>query len=205
MDINKLLKESDEEDKIRGLKYTTNWFHGPIKYDFDRHITLNKSGHLKLLEIGAFEGKSTVWLIDTYLSHEKSKIDIIDPFLISDVTTQLTNETFNLFQDNLKLSNYPEKFLLFMDLSSNVLPKFIAEKRCYDLIFIDGSHLRRDIIVDLVLSWKMLKVNSFLVMDDYANEGGAVKDCLHFWLNCLNRDEWSILHDRYQVIVHKLK
>ena len=74
----------------------------------------------------------------------------------------------------------------------------------FDLIFIDGSHLKKDVILDLILSWKMLKPGGYLVMDDYTNEEGAVKSCLDFWLGSLESNEWKILHDRYQVVVHKL-
>jgi predicted O-methyltransferase YrrM len=128
---------------------------------------------------------------------------IIDPFLISDQTTQLTDSTFNTFIQNISKSNYSDRCILLKDLSSNVLPILTIEKRIFDLIFIDGSHLKRDIIVDLILSWKMLRSGGYLVMDDYLNEGGAVKECLHFWLDSLERDEWTILHDKYQVIVEK--
>lgn len=205
MDYGKLIQLSLEEDKQRGLEFTSDWFHGGIKYDFDANVKLDKNKPLNILEIGAFEGKSTVWLIDTYLSHLKSRITVVDPYLTTDTTTNVIDKTFDLFKKNIKLSKYPSKVNFIRDLSINVLPHLLIDNEKFDLIFIDGSHLRRDVIVDLVMSWKLVKPKGFIVMDDYNNKEGDVKSALHFWLDCLDKDEWVILFDRYQVIVQKLK
>ncbi|KAG2438664.1 hypothetical protein HXX76_005211 [Chlamydomonas incerta] len=37
-----------------------------------------------------------------------------------------------------------------------------------DLVYIDGSHLRADVITDAVMAWPLLKVGGLLVFDDYA-------------------------------------
>lgn len=204
MDYMKLIKEALEKDEKRGLVFTTDWFHGGIMHDTNSIIQLKKDDSLNLLEIGAFEGKSTVWFNDTYLSHDESTMTVIDPFLTTDTTTPLDNKTFEYFCQNMKLCKYPNKVKLIKDLSENVLPALVLKNVEYDLIFIDGSHLRRDIILDIVLSWKMLKKNGYMILDDYTNQGGAVKDCVNFWLLCLQKNEWVVLYDRYQIIIQKL-
>jgi hypothetical protein len=200
----KLIKESLDEDNARGLNYTNDWFHGGIKYDFNKHVNIEKMSELNLLEIGAFEGKSTVWLIDTYLNHINSSIVVVDPFFITDTTTPVKESTFDLFTKNINKSNHSSKVKFYKELSETTLPILLCEKKKFDLIFIDGSHLKKDIILDLIMSWKMLNLGGYLVMDDYTNEGGEVKSCLDFWLSSLESNEWKILHNRYQVVVHKL-
>lgn len=200
-----LIKDALEEDKTRGLNFTSDWFHGGIMYDIDVNVNLDKETPLHLLEIGSFEGKSSVWFIDTYLKNKNSTITIIDPYLTTDTTTTLKETTIDMFKHNISLSKYPDKVTFHKNLSERVLPSLVLENKEYDLIFIDGSHLRRDIILDIILSWKMLKQDGYMILDDYTNEGKAVKDSVDFWLKCLNKNEWDILHDRYQLIIHKLK
>ena len=37
----------------------------------------------------------------------------------------------------------------------------------FDIIFIDASHEANDVILDAVLSWRLLKVEGILIFDDY--------------------------------------
>ena len=75
-----------------------------------------------MLEIGAFDGKSTVWLIDTYLNHPNSSIVVIDPFFTTDTTTPVKESTFDLFTKNINKSNNPSKVKLYKELSETILP-----------------------------------------------------------------------------------
>lgn len=204
VNYSEIIEQTKLNDKERGFKFTTDWFHGGIQYDFDQNIKLDKDCGLKILEIGAFEGKSTVWISETYLCHPNSKLTVIDPYLTSDITTDVKDETIEFFLHNISLSRENSKIEFIRDLSENILPIFVSEKRKYDLIFIDGSHLSRDIILDVVLSWKMIKKGGYLVMDDYNNNQSEIKKCLDFWLSCLNRNEYIKVFDKYQVIVKKL-
>lgn len=205
VDYGKLIETSQKQCAERGFDFTSDWFHGGIQYDFDTNIDLDKNKELQILEVGAFEGKSTIWISETYLNHSDSRLTVVDPFLSSDKTTDVTNETINRFLTNIKKSNNFSKIVFFKDLSENSLSLFLYEKRKYDLIFIDGSHLSRDIILDIALSWRMLKDGGYLVMDDYNNDNSEIKSCLHFWFDCLEKDEYEKIFDKYQVIVKKLK
>jgi precorrin-6B methylase 2 len=188
-----------------GFKFGHDWFHAGIKYDISEHITLKPTHETHILEIGAFEGKSTAWFIENFLLHEKSNIVVIDPYLCSDPTTPVDEKTFHTFQHNLSKSVYPDKVIFYKSKSEQILPGLCDKKSEYDIIFIDGSHLRRDIIVDIILSWKMLKVNGYLILDDYNNSEQAVRSCVQFYLSCLESTEYKLLHDKYVAVFQKLK
>ena len=200
-----LIELSLKQDKECDFDYTFDWFHGGIKYDFDKNIEIDKNKEIQLLEVGAFEGKSTVWLSETYLSHPDSKLLVVDPFLTTDKTTNVNEDTIEKFLKNISKSKNHNQIKFYKDLSENRLSTFFHEKKMFDIIFIDGSHLSRDIILDISLSWRMLKTEGYLVMDDYNNTNSEIKTCLDFWLNCLDKDEYIKVFDKYQVIVKKLK
>eukprot|EP00198_Chlamydomonas_reinhardtii_P007168 XP_001696504.1 predicted protein [Chlamydomonas reinhardtii] len=44
----------------------------------------------------------------------------------------------------------------------------LVPRPVFDLVYIDGSHMRADVISDAVMSWPLLKVGGLLVFDDYA-------------------------------------
>ena len=63
---------------MKNYKFTENWF------TLDGLTTLNQVNtkkELHILEIGSFEGKSTIWFLDNILNNENSTITCVDPWL----------------------------------------------------------------------------------------------------------------------------
>jgi predicted O-methyltransferase YrrM len=48
-----------------------------------------------------------------------------------------------------------------------VLLDLIDEGPEFDLIYVDGSHLGLDVLVDAALSWRLLRPGGTMVFDDY--------------------------------------
>lgn len=46
----------------------------------------------------------------------------------------------------------------------------------YDLVYIDGSHLYRDVVNDLYEGWKVVKPNGMLLVDDYDHKNNIKVD-----------------------------
>ena len=67
-------------------EFTTNWFEYQ-KSVIERFI-LPSSKEYHFLEIGSYEGMSTVYYIDNYLENPNSTITTIDPFNISDTCSK---------------------------------------------------------------------------------------------------------------------
>ena len=51
--------------------------------------------------------------------------------------------------------------------SENKLIELINKGVLADLIYIDGSHLAKDVLSDAILSWKLLKPSGVMIFDDY--------------------------------------
>jgi len=100
--------------------------------------------------------------------------------------------------------------------SVDVLPAFAAETM--DAIYVDGSHLSKHVLSDLILGWRLLRVGGLLICDDYrmqfevpdASEEGArpVMDgpgpAIDAFLACFERD-CRVLHKEWQVLVEKTR
>jgi len=65
---------------MNNYKYTKEWFlYSEIKTKL--HLFIDKQKENKILEIGCFEGLSSVFFADNFLDNINSSLTCIDPFL----------------------------------------------------------------------------------------------------------------------------
>ncbi len=145
--------------------FSTDWFsrHIPswLKL-FNLHDLTNQN--LKLLEIGSWEGMSSVFLLDTL---KNSHLTCVDTWGGSDEHTALDflDKLEERFDHNTKL--YSSRLT---KIKSSSLEYFYSSnnfKDIYDLIYVDGSHYSDDVIRDLIFAFSLLKPKGFLIIDDY--------------------------------------
>lgn len=78
-----------------------NW--SELKNNILNFIDPTKEIHV--LEIGSYQGSSACLFSDLILFNESSTLTCVDPFDINDETTNLDNNTKNIFYNNIKLSS----------------------------------------------------------------------------------------------------
>jgi cephalosporin hydroxylase len=119
-----------------------------------------------MVEIGCFEGATSVWVTDYATQHNKNfKLHAIDPH-----TSLNDNEAFDykktkkVFEYNISLSkgniNYINKY------SYDGLIDLYKENEKCELIFVDGDHTSAAVLEDMILSWRLLKVGGVMLCDD---------------------------------------
>lgn len=187
------------------MSYTQDWFtHNiPIWQQFLLRLT---GQPLKALEIGSYEGRSTVWLLENILTHPDSKIICVDPYKeYSDL------ENNNIDWQQIKerfienVSPYKEKVELW-EIESSELGK--ADYNQFDIIYVDGDHSSHQTLVDGVLSHLLLKSGGIIIFDDYLWGGlfkapNTPKGAIDAFMDCLC-DKYQVLHIGYQVILKKI-
>jgi predicted O-methyltransferase YrrM len=194
---------------VSDYQYTKDWFGWAPKVweQLIPHLPARKN----FLEIGAFEGRSAVWTIEN-LMEDGGEIICIDTWEGgAEHTPEDMAGTEERFHQNITLvrKKFPNRVVVsFKSTSVEALGASIAHKKQFDFIYIDGSHLAKDVLTDACMSWPMLKKNGFMVFDDYMWKPPGLsinqrpKSAVDAFVNMFE-DDLGIVHSGYQLIVRK--
>ncbi len=187
------------------MDFTQDWFSVNIP-NWNLWLARFRGKRCRFMEIGCFEGRSTVWMLEKILTHPEAQIVCIDPFIIDTDASIDTAGAERRFRANTK--PWEDKVTLMVRRSEDVLPKF---RSTFDFIYIDGSHLSSDVYLDGILSWPLLNPGGLMVFDDYFFDMPIWKG--HEWKKTCHGIEkaldaingYSIIHKSHQVAVLKHK
>lgn len=170
---------------MKNYNFTQNWFYS---HDLEQILPVGTQDELQILEIGSFEGESTVWFVENLLNNQNSTITCIDPWTsynqktdsLNSYNNNISKEDFSDLSEGYVFSNEYETFVrnivetnklpqihIMKGLSDVILPNLMSTKQQYDIIFIDGNHTAPYVMSDAIMSWKLLKLNGIMVFDDY--------------------------------------
>jgi hypothetical protein len=167
-----------------------------------------KEQALSILEIGSWEGRSAIFFLE-FFAH--SRLTCIDTFeggsdhVGNPVYSQSLGRLEQRF--DLNLSDYGGRCEKMKMRSLPALDKLAENGRLFDLIYIDGCHSRDDVLLDSIMSWRILAQGGHIVWDDYLWEMDrpsreTPKQAIDTFLK-LNRSCFTLLHSESQIIVRR--
>lgn len=178
--------------------FSTDWFSNNIHL-WQKHLQVFKKRMVKVLEVGSFEGKSALWLLENILLHKNSHITCVDNFSFK---TKDGQDALPRLQKNLE--KYQQKLTILKGDSSNVLKKL--DDNTYDFIYIDANRHSQNVLEDAVLSFSLLKPQGIMILDDYTHNKEHDNNCpklgIDAFLN-IYANEIKVLHTGWQVILMK--
>lgn len=143
--------------------FSEDWFfrHVPVWHSLLGHL---KDKECHVLEVGVFEGRSTVWLLENILTHAASTLTYVDTFAggAEHAAMDLTD-----LESRFLANTEPRRAKLIPRKGrSEVMLRNLPLER-YDFVSIDGSHEAADVLSDAVLSWPLMKPGGLMCFDDY--------------------------------------
>jgi predicted O-methyltransferase YrrM len=158
--------------------------------------------NLTYLEIGPYEGRSFFWVMDNILTHPSSRAIAIDTF-----DKIFDSDPEKVFLENARRSGHLSKIKVLKGFSQEKLRQLTLNS--VDLIYVDGDHKSKGVLMDAIFSWDLLKEGGILIFDDYKLDYNLPMElrpefAIDVFLN-LFRDELQILVNDYQLIVRKNK
>ena len=194
-------------------QFTKDWF-GWAPPVWEQLIPMLPEGNRNFLEIGSFEGRSMVWIaenmmqgddhldcIDTWQGGEEhSAEDMAAVEARFDYNLALLEQLFPTVEiEKLKGSSIAHLGSMTAGLDRGTW--------LYDFIYIDGSHIAKDVLTDACMAWPLLKTGGVMVFDDYL--WGNPRDVLHRpkaaidAFTTLFAEELEIIHVGYQAVIRK--
>lgn len=161
---------------MKNYKFTDNWF---VETEMGVLDIIDTNQEIHILEIGSYEGKSSVWFAEKFLKNKKSTLTCIDSWTTysqdSDAFQSYGNSNTEwdfkshkkTFLHNIKELGYEEQIEVIQGFSHDIIPKLLLNKKKYDLIYVDGNHTAPFVLIDSVLSWLVLKEEGLIMFDDY--------------------------------------
>jgi predicted O-methyltransferase YrrM len=145
----------------RDRTFTKYWFTKNIYFLLKLFKKNNLLEKKKILEIGAYEGLSSVFILSIL---KNSHLTIVDTFKGSSEIKDVSNfrGLKKKFIKNIK--KYTKRTFVYQG-SSNSFFKINMNK--FDIIYIDGSHDYKSVLNDSINSFKCLRKNGLLILDDY--------------------------------------
>jgi hypothetical protein len=182
-------------------KYTKTWFiHCELRYQLVNF--LDKTQKNNILEIGCYEGLSSVFLADNFLNNQKSSLTCVDPFLNidnNDYSQLLQNDEELNFDYNISKCKNTDKITVYK-ITSDIF--FENNNKTYNFIYIDGCRETDFIKRDMENSFKFLEKYGTIWINDY--EGGnsdskrIMDDFLEKYIG-----RYIVIHKGYQLAIRK--
>lgn len=153
--------------------FSADWFSHHIN-NWDKYkLFFEGKSNLRCLEIGSYEGRSTLYIAENYCKYEDSVIYALDTWSGSmEHDAQHEKNLFERFSFNLKDLVNKGRVIPVREKSQKTLVDFLNlvyqnDFEKFDFIYIDGSHVAKDVMSDIVLAWELLKPGGILIADDY--------------------------------------
>jgi predicted O-methyltransferase YrrM len=180
--------------------FTEDWFSQHIP-TWEIVLKELKGKPIRAIELGSYEGRSSVWLLDNILTHHDSRLVCVDTWDGGEEHSDVDMKAVRArFKENI--GGYTN--VSVFKASTTEYLKYGKEA---DLIYIDASHRAGDVLTDAVLSHLLLKPGGIIIFDDYL-WGGLVKApnlpraAIDAFMECYAED-YEVMHSGYQMILRK--
>ena len=183
-------------------KYSQSWFIGS---EVHRNLGkfLDKTKPNNILEIGSFEGLSSVFFADNFLDIPNSSLTCVDPFLTIDNNDHrqfLQNNEEKNFEYNISVSKNSDKITVHK-VTSDVF--FETNNKTYNFIYVDGCHETDIIKRDMANAFNVLEQNGIMWMDDYGGgDGIQIRGAMNTFLDKYT-GQYDLIHKGYQLAIKK--
>ena len=150
-----------------GKDFTSDWT-SPNFPKWCRILEPRREQTHQILEIGSWEGRSAVFFLEFF---PRASITCIDTFR-GGIENQ-DDPNLPLIEERFDRNVEPYRNRVTKMKSESVVALHALEKagRIFDLVYIDGSHRRDDVIVDSLLTWRLSRIGTVIIWDDYGKEG----------------------------------
>jgi hypothetical protein len=162
--------------------------------------------NLNFLQLGAYAGDASVWLMDNILTDSTSVLTDVDTWKGSKEVVHESidfEKVYEFYQERMK----PYENCYHHRLTTWQYLRFHPYDFIYDFIYIDADHTAMGTLLDAELCWDLLRFGGLLAFDDYewdAGKGSQFNPAagIDAFLG-RHQKEYRVIHKGWQVWVIK--
>ena len=145
--------------------FSSDWFSGnvPAWTSFFAGLGWDPKLPKTVLELGCFEGRASLWILENLLLNSASRLHCVDVFPYEDNPGSYSAR----HRRNVLTSPRGNMVIRHAMYSYDFLVDFVAKGGKADFIYIDASHRSPEVLEDLVLAFQALNVGGIMICDDY--------------------------------------
>lgn len=199
------------------MDFTVDWFSGnePVWRALLAPALAGRPS-IRALEVGTYEGRSALWMLENLLTGRGSKLVCLDDF--SEVAPQTLrraatksrhdrneNPVRRACMDNLAADMAAKRVMVIEGRAEDTL-RALPVSAEFDLVYIDADKSSRGVLEHAVLAWPLLKPRGFMVFDDYTNSREHDTSCPRPGIDAFLDNyahELKVRHAGWQVIAQK--
>lgn len=147
-----------------------DWFSAYAKPNFEKYlIPLAGQENLHFLQLGAYTGDATIWMVENVLTGQESELRDVDTWEGSDEEVHESLNFNEVYEHYLqRTSQIPtDKLIHYRSTTTQYLITASDWPSLYNFIYIDADHTTVGVLLDAELSWPLLKSGGLLAFDDY--------------------------------------
>jgi hypothetical protein len=194
-------------DWFAGKQFTTDWTTVRIP-TWDAVFGGRRAALKSVLEIGAWEGRSTVFFLNYFPQCSVTCIDTFAGGPDFDTRPEWAAAVAGAeTRFDANTAEFSDRVIKLKAASVDALAKLAIGWKRFHLVYVDGGHRAIDAYRDATLAWTMLLNGGVMIMDDYQwnlmpDETDRPRAGIDAFLST-NLGRYRELHRGYQVIVEK--
>jgi hypothetical protein len=147
-----------------------NWFESTsARENFERNLLPLADREIKCLQVGAYTGDATKWMVENILQQPHSFLVDVDTWEGSDEAIHHNmdwKDVFKTYTDKNATAIFEQKVVV-MQMTSDRYFAGIGDEQIFDFIYVDGDHTAFAVLRDGSNAYDKLKVGGILAFDDY--------------------------------------
>lgn len=155
-----------------------NWFQTDGFPNFQAHLKAINGRPVRLLQIGAYTGDASLWMVENVMSHPLAVLVDVDTWEGSEEPVHYGmnwHTVESLYDAKTSSARHDRQIVKYKGTSDEF---FKNNREMYDFIYIDGDHTAYGVLKDAVAAYECLNVGGILAFDDYQWSAGlgAIKE-----------------------------
>lgn len=145
-----------------------NWFAQTAQHNFEQFLTpLAGKDRLEFLQLGAFTGDASVWLVENILTGSECWLDDVDTWKGSVEPAHDEMDFDDVARTYSRKVSKIDKVIPYCMTTYRYFTEEVFNRDKFDFIYVDADHTTVGVILDAELSWPLLKSGGIMAFDDY--------------------------------------